>query len=126
MLRAAADRIEILTGEIGTILRNLPANSVDRFNYSNVFEWVPQETFESMLQETHRVAKPGGRLCYRNLLVRRKHPESMNDLFAPQDELAARLLWKDRSFVYSHFEIAEVTKQQGQNGRTAGRQEVGQ
>jgi S-adenosylmethionine-diacylglycerol 3-amino-3-carboxypropyl transferase len=116
-LRAAADRIEILTGEIGTILRNLPANSVHRFNYSNVFEWVPQETFENMLQETHRVAKPGGRLCYRNLLVRRKHPETMNDLFAPKHDLAGRLLWKDRSFVYSHFEIAEVIKQEQEGER---------
>lgn len=115
VLRAAVDRIEILTGEIGSILRGLPSGSVDRFNYSNVFEWVPQETFESMLRETHRVAKPGGRLCYRNLLVRRKHPESMNDLFTPQDQLAGRLLWRDRSFAYSHFEVASVNK--GQEGQ---------
>ena len=113
-LRAAVDRIEVVTGELSAILANLPSNSVDRFNYSNVFEWVPQKAFEHMLRETHRVATPGGRLCYRNLLVRRRHPENLNDLFRADDALANRLLWRDRSFVYSHFEIAEVLKDMGE------------
>jgi len=109
-LRNAVGRIEILTGELGDILRRLPSSSVDQFNFSNIFEWVPQRTFEEILRETHRVARPAARLCYRNLLVRRGHPESLDDKFTPHQELAAQLLKQDRSFVYSHFEVAEVKK----------------
>ncbi|UCG86473.1 MAG: DUF3419 family protein [Gemmatimonadota bacterium] len=109
-LRNTVGRIEIVTGELGDILSQLPSHSVDQFNFSNVFEWVPQPTFERILRETHRVARPGARLCYRNLLVRRKHPENLDDMFAQHQNLAARLLWQDRSFVYSHFEVAEVKK----------------
>ncbi len=109
-LRNTVGRIEILTGELGDILHRLPSSSVDQFNFSNVFEWTPQQTFEEILCETHRVARPAARLCYRNLLVRRRHTESMDDMFTPHKELAAGLLWQDRSFVYSHFEIAEVKK----------------
>jgi S-adenosylmethionine-diacylglycerol 3-amino-3-carboxypropyl transferase len=109
-LRRAVDRIEIVTGEIGSILQRLPADSIDCFNFSNVFEWVPTATFETMLRETHRVARPRGRLCYRNLLVRRGHPSSLDHLFKPHKDLSARLLYRDRSFVYSGFEVSSVKK----------------
>ena len=109
-LRQTVDRIEIVTAELGQVLKSLPTDSVDGFNFSNVFEWVPPETFEATLRETYRVARPGARLCYRNLLVRRKHPGSLDHLFTPHDELAARLLYHDRSFVYSNFEVASVKK----------------
>jgi len=109
-LRQTVGRIEIVTAELGTVLKSLPSNSVDGFNFSNVFEWVPPETFEATLRETYRVARPGARLCYRNLLVRREHPRSLDHLFTPHDELAARLLYHDRSFVYSNFEVASVKK----------------
>jgi len=104
------DRIEIVTGELGSVLQTLPHSSVDRFNFSNVFEWVDPSAFVAMLQETWRVARPDARLCYRNLLVRRRHPRSLEDHFTPHDDLAAHLLEQDRSFVYSHFEVASVKK----------------
>jgi S-adenosylmethionine-diacylglycerol 3-amino-3-carboxypropyl transferase len=112
-LRRAVERIEIVTEELGSFLRRQPDESIDRFNYSNVFEWVSQSAFEAVLCETHRVAAPGARLCYRNLLVRRAHPRSLDSLFRPEPELARRLLWEDRSFVYSGFEVAEVRKNGG-------------
>lgn len=109
-LRRTLDRIEIVTGEVGGVLRALPDGSVDRFTFSNVFEWVAPPAFVAMLQETWRAARPGARLCYRNLLVRRRHPASLDGRFTPLEDLAARLLDRDRSFVYSHFEVASVTK----------------
>lgn len=109
-LRAGLDRIEVVTGELGQVLRRLPNDSVDAFNYSNVFEWVPPDGFEALLRETHRVGTSGARLCYRNLLVLRRHPPSLDRLFTPHAELAARLLEGDRSFVYRNFEVASVRK----------------
>jgi len=109
-LRRSVDRIEILTGEMGSILANLSSDSIDCFNLSNVFEWVPEETFGQMLLEVHRVARHGARLCYRNLLVRRRQPAALESLFLADGELASRLLRQDRSFVYSHFEVASVRK----------------
>jgi S-adenosylmethionine-diacylglycerol 3-amino-3-carboxypropyl transferase len=82
-LREAVERIEIVTEELGAFLRRLPTDAVDAFNYSNVFEWVPPGVFEAMLRETHRVARPGARLCYRNLLVRRTTPPALRDRFLP-------------------------------------------
>ena len=118
-LKNSLDRVDVVTDEVGAVLARLPNDSVDAFAYSNVFEWVPPATFEAMLRETHRVARPGARLCYRNLLVRRKHPPTLDSLFEPDDEVAARLLRGDRSFVYSHFEVATALKPARRGGGPA-------
>jgi S-adenosylmethionine-diacylglycerol 3-amino-3-carboxypropyl transferase len=109
-LRRGVERIEVITGELGSFLNEQPDNSVDAFNLSNVFEWVSPEVFERLLREIHRVGRPGARLCYRNLLVRRRHPTSLSGHFESNEKLAARLLEADRSFVYSNFEVATVVK----------------
>lgn len=105
-LRRHAGRIEPCTGELEAVLRSLPDGSIDAFALSNVFEWVSPDVFERTLREIHRTAAPGGRLCYRNLLVRRTHPRSLDGWFLPEPVRARRLLFEDRSFVYSRFEIA--------------------
>ena len=109
-LREAVGRIEVVTDELGSFLRRQPSDTFDGFNLSNVFEWISEETFERILLEIHRVARPGARLCYRNLLVRRRHPARLGHLFGPDDSLAQRLLREDRSFVYANFEVARVVK----------------
>lgn len=115
-LRENVRCIEPVTAKVGDVLADLPDRSVNAFNLSNVFEWVSPGVFEEMLREIHRVAAPAGRLCYWNLLVRRSHPASLDGLFAPENELAARLLHEDRSFVYSNFEVASVTKTTAREG----------
>jgi S-adenosylmethionine-diacylglycerol 3-amino-3-carboxypropyl transferase len=125
-LKAAVRRIEVVTDELGTLLARLPESSIDGFAFSNVFEWVSPETFHALLRRTHRASRHGARLCYRNLLVRRRHPASLDGLFAPNDALAARLLSEDRSFVYSHFEIATAVKPtRAESGRSLDIEERG-
>ncbi|HSD51419.1 MAG TPA: hypothetical protein VLG48_08425, partial [Candidatus Methylomirabilis sp.] len=69
-----------------------------------------ERTYEQLLREIWRAARPGGRLCYRNLLVHRERPESLASLMQPDPERARKLLWRDRSFVYNNFVIEKVVK----------------
>ena len=117
-LRSAVDQIEVETMELGAFLARMPDCSVDAFAYSNVFEWLPPDVFEEVLRQTHRVARPNARVCYRNLLVRRQTPPALAHLFRPEPDLAGRLLAEDRSWVYSHFEVATVLKPGGLKRRT--------
>jgi S-adenosylmethionine-diacylglycerol 3-amino-3-carboxypropyl transferase len=109
-LRDSVGRIEIVKAGIGELLAHTPDDSVDCFALSTIFERSSPEAFETTLREIHRVARPGARLCYRNLLARRRYPASLDGLFSHEDELAARLLDRDRSFVYSHLEVATACK----------------
>jgi S-adenosylmethionine-diacylglycerol 3-amino-3-carboxypropyl transferase len=117
-LQSAVDHIEVETVEVGALLARMPDCSIDAFAYSNVFEWLPQDVFEEVLRQTHRVARPDARVCYRNLLVRRKTPSTLAHLFRPEPGIAGRLLAEDRSWVYSHFEVVTVLKPGGPERRT--------
>lgn len=109
-LRGLVDRVEIVTGEAGRYLGSLPDNTLDRINFSNVFEWIDPTGYECLLRETVRVSRPGARITYRNLLVQRERPASLAAVIRP-DALAKELLPRDRAFVYSNFVVEEIVKE---------------
>jgi hypothetical protein len=78
---------------------------------------VDEPEYRRLLEQIWRVAAPNGRLCYRNLLVRRERPRSLEARFRSHGESARRLLWHDRSFVYDNFVIEEAIKAQRPAGR---------
>jgi S-adenosylmethionine-diacylglycerol 3-amino-3-carboxypropyl transferase len=110
LLKENAGRVRILTDELEKFLSRSEPHSFEKFALSNVFEWVDEQTYEQLLQQLWRVATPGARLCYRNLLVRRERPASFEAHLRSDRERARRLLWRDRSFLYSNFVIEEVIK----------------
>ena len=109
-LRSLLDRVEIVTDEVGRFLTSLPDNTLDRIDFSNVFEWIDPAGYERLLRETVRVSRPGARITYRNLLVHRERPESLAPLLRP-DPQAKDLLRLDRAFVYSNFVLEHVVKE---------------
>jgi S-adenosylmethionine:diacylglycerol 3-amino-3-carboxypropyl transferase len=109
-LRKLVDRVEVVTDEIGHFLSSLPDNTLDRINFSNIFEWIDLADCEHLLRDTVRVCRPGARITYRNLLVLRERPESMAAQIRP-DPLAKELLPCDRAFVYSNFVVEEIVKE---------------
>jgi len=109
-LRRLIDRVEIVTGEAMGFFSGLPDNSVDRINFSNIFEWMAPPACERLLREVVRVCRPGGRISYRNLLVHRERPETLAG-WLRSDPLARELYPQDRAFVYANFVVEEVAKE---------------
>ncbi len=109
-LKEYAGRVCIITDELEKFLVRSQPERIDKFALSNVFEWVDEQTYRELLHQLWRVATPGARLCYRNLLVQRERPESLHTRFRSCPEIARRLLWLDRSFVYNNFVIEDVVK----------------
>ena len=101
----------MVTGNCEDYFRGIPADSISKFNYSNIFEWMDPASFENLLKETIRVAKDGSILTYRNLLVKRSRPESLATWIKPQKELSEELHASDRSFIYRAYVVEQVTKQ---------------
>jgi len=109
-LKHHAGRVRIITEELEKFLRKTDSECVDKFALSNVFEWVDEPNFHQMLLYIWRVATPGAKLCYRNLLVRRECPDTLHAKLRSYHDLAQQLLWRDRSFVYNNFVIERVIK----------------
>ena len=109
-IKSRLDRIEMVTGNCEDYFRGIPDDSISKFNYSNIFEWMEPASFENLLKETIRVARDGSILTYRNLLVKRSRPESLATWIKPQKEMSEDLHAADRSFIYRAYVVEHITK----------------
>ena len=89
-------------------LQRADAGSVDRFNLSDLFEYVSLDHYHRMLGAIVRAGRRGARLAYWNMLATRRRPDSMADRLLPLDDLANRLHSRDRAFFYGALRIEEV------------------
>lgn len=109
-IKSRLDRVEVVTGPCEDYFKTLPPGSVSKFNFTNIFEWMPPEAFENLLRETIRVARDEAVLTYRNLLVPRSRPASLARRIEPQTSLAKELLDTDRSFIYRAYNVEKINK----------------
>jgi S-adenosylmethionine-diacylglycerol 3-amino-3-carboxypropyl transferase len=107
-IRANLDRLEWRCQSVEEFLETAAAHSLDRFNLSDLFEYVSVPGYHRVLDAVVRAARPGARLAYWNMLAPRRRPESMAGRLRPLDDLAGRLHAQDRAFFYSAFVVEEV------------------
>ena len=106
-IRKNLDRLEWRQEAIGDCLRGLE-NSVDRFNLSDIFEYMSPESSRNLLEDLVKAGRKGGRLAYWNMLAERCRPEEMKDRLLPLKELSERLHGEDKAFFYRAFVVEEI------------------
>ena len=107
-IRANLDRLEWHAVSLEEYLSRSAARRFDRFNLSDVFEYVSPEHYRRTLESIVSRSRPGARLAYWNMLVPRRRPRSLAARLRPLDELADALHRTDRAFFYSAFRLEEV------------------
>jgi S-adenosylmethionine-diacylglycerol 3-amino-3-carboxypropyl transferase len=107
-LRRNLDRVLVVNGWLGPFLDTQPAGSIDRFNLLDIFDWMTPEVFEGTLKSVLRAAAPGARLIYRSGSYRHDPPPAIKAQLVPHEELARRLLARDRSATYGSFYVFSV------------------
>lgn len=107
-IRNRINRLEWHCRSIEDFLPDLGLNSIDRFNLSDIFEYMSKDNYESLLNLLVDSARPGGRLLYWNMLAPRSRPEHMSDRLRSLEDLARNLHWNDKAFFYSALVIEEV------------------
>jgi len=80
---------------------------VDKFNLSDIFEYMSLESYHSLLQSLVKHSSKNARLAYWNMLAPRSRPESMVGQLHPL-EIADQLHKRDNAFFYSRFVVEEV------------------
>jgi S-adenosylmethionine-diacylglycerol 3-amino-3-carboxypropyl transferase len=104
-IRANLDRLEWRCCPVEEMLGE---RTVDRFNLSDIFEYMSPANAEQLLERLARAGRTGGRLVYWNMLALRQRPERLADRLRPLPELAERLFRTDKAFFYSALVIEEV------------------
>lgn len=107
-IRRNLDRLEWRCQSLEEFSESAEAHSIDRFNLSNVFEYVSWNNYQRLLERLVEIGRPGGRLVYWNLLAPRQRPPAMAHRLRPQDALAARLHARDRVPFYSALIVEEI------------------
>ncbi len=107
-IRNNLDRLEIRQQSLEEFLTTRAANSIDRFNLSDIFEYVSAENQQALLAELARVSRQHARLAYWNLFVERRSPASMAAFIHPLENLANNLHEQDQAFFYQAFVLEEV------------------
>lgn len=107
-IRANLDRLEWRRQSLEEYLATAEARSIDRFNLSDVFEYVSHEHYAQLLARLAGVGRPGGRLLYWNMLAPRGYLDELAAQLRPLPELAQRLHRQDKAFFYSALFIEEI------------------
>ncbi len=110
ILRDLLDRIQIVNGWLGPYLDTLPAESVNKFNLLDIFDWMSPEAFEDTMRSVLRAAAPNARLIYRSGSYRFDPPATIQPHVHHHAELSRKLLAIDRSATYGSFYVFSVTK----------------
>ena len=108
LIRDRLDRLEWHRLPLEEFLESSPDASIDRFNLSDIFEYMSASEYERLLERLVRAGSPGGRLAYWNLLVERRRPECLAERVRPLDDLARELHARDKAFFYRALVVEEI------------------
>ena len=108
LVKARLDRIEIVVSDAQGWMERQPEASIDTFSLSNICELMSIEETSRLFTAVLRVACPGARICFRNLMITRGVPEALSQRIVLDEDLSGELLAHDRSFVYSRVQAFKV------------------
>jgi S-adenosylmethionine-diacylglycerol 3-amino-3-carboxypropyl transferase len=107
-IRDNLDRVEWHCRSADDYLSGAAAGSIDRFNMSDIFEYMTPETYAALLERLIKAGKSGGRIAYWNAFVDRQRPARLQDQLRPLDELARQLEVGEKAFFYRRFVVEEI------------------
>ncbi len=107
-IRAHLGRLEWRWCAVEDFLEAFDPGAIDRYNLSDIFEYVSEEHYHDLLARAVRAGRSGGRLAYWNMLVERRRPVQLADRLRPLTELAGRFHQEDKAFFYNAFVVEEI------------------
>ena len=109
LIRAMADRVEVLHASMTTHLAGLPANSADCYVLLDAQDWMNDTDLNALWAQISRTARPGARVLFRTaadeLLLPGRLAPNILDLWRRDDARSQGLHERDRSAIYGAFHI---------------------
>jgi S-adenosylmethionine-diacylglycerol 3-amino-3-carboxypropyl transferase len=107
-IRANLDRLSWQQISLGDFLSNAGGRQFEKYNLSDVFEYMDQPQYEKLLEMLIHCGVPGGRALYWNLFVPRSRPERLAKELLPLADHARALHARDKAFVYRRLVLEEI------------------
>ncbi len=110
LIRTNLDKLEWRCVSLQNFLRQATPSSIDKYNLSDVFEYVCPEEYELILRRAIAAGTSRARLAYWNMLVERKAPEALSASIRPLRNLSCALHKQDKAFFYCDLVIEEIIR----------------
>jgi S-adenosylmethionine-diacylglycerol 3-amino-3-carboxypropyl transferase len=107
-IRANAHRLRLQTASVETALAQAATGSIDRFNLSDILEYISEAGCEPLFDDVVRCGRPGGRVAYWNMQAPRRRPQRLAAKLRTLDDLGRRLHRDATTFFYSAFYVDEI------------------
>jgi len=107
-IRAHIDRLEIELASVESYLSRAADASIDRFNLSDIFEYISQDGSDQLFRDIVRCGRRGGRLAYWNMQASRRCPADLAGRVRRLDDLSGCLYRATSTFFYSAFYVDEL------------------
>jgi S-adenosylmethionine-diacylglycerol 3-amino-3-carboxypropyl transferase len=107
-IRTHIDRLEIELVSVESYLGRAANASIDRFNLSDIFEYISPAGSEKLFHEIVRCGRRGGRLAYWNMQASRRCPADLAERIRRLDDLSRSLYRETTTFFYSAFYVDEL------------------
>lgn len=107
-IRRNLGRLEPRLASVESWLAAAPDGSIDRFNLSDVFEYLSPEASEAVFADVARCARPTARIAYWNMMAPRRRPEALAHRLRPLVRESRWLHARAATFFYGAFEVDEA------------------
>lgn len=107
-IRRNVDRLELRVASVEASLERAPNASFDRFNLSDIFEYISEGASEAVFHNVARCARPGARIAYWNMMAPRARPERLASQLYTLHAESQRLHRKAQTFFYGAFRVDEA------------------
>lgn len=108
VIRDNLHRLEWHCMAIDDFLTHSQENCINRYNLSNIFEYMSRENYENLLDRIITCSPSGSRLAYWNLFVKRRESARFSQRLRSLSGLANKLYLEDKAFFYQDFVIEEI------------------
>jgi len=109
-LKRVIGKIEIITSDVGDFLVRQPPNSFSRFNLSDIFETMSEDSKDHLFKELIRTGRNNSIIVYWNNLVERDFPIFFNNYISTDRKATILLHQNDRAFFYNKLIINRIKK----------------
>lgn len=109
-IRRRSQRIRLYLGPV-----EQAAGTFYGFNLSNIFEYMDAQQHERTYTSLIDKARPGGRLAYWNLHVKRRRPDSAKARVLTLDKMSKALHARDQNWAYRSFHVDQLRAQRNQS-----------
>jgi S-adenosylmethionine-diacylglycerol 3-amino-3-carboxypropyl transferase len=107
-IRDRIDRIEWRQATVERVLSDIPEYTIDRFNMSDIFEYLSPDESDSVFTAIARTGRTGGRVAYWSMLAPRRFPDHLGRRFKPIERQSRQLHFQAQTCFYSAFYVDEL------------------